>query len=132
MPSQRVDEVVDEEEEQPRRGAKAVKAEKIKVKRKVSENGNVDEDENEDIDPLEDLGDQPLDKAQAQKIHGYSQDWDMIRKSRHVHFYALVKDVATTLAEFAEGDKAEKVGNFFHCLCRPKLTVCRFWLTWTT
>lgn len=117
MPSQRIDDVVDEEEEQPRRGAKAVKVEKNKVKRKVSENGNADEDDDADIDPLEELGDQPLDKAQAQKIHGYAQDWDMIRKSRHVHFYGVVKDVATSLAEFAEGDKAEKVSELSYCLC---------------
>ena len=111
MPTQRTDDVVDDDEEQPRRGAKAVKAEKTKAKRKVQENGDADEIDDADVDLLAELGDQPLDKAQAQKIHGYSQDWDMIRKTRHVHFYGAVKDVATTFAEFAEDDKAENVSH---------------------
>ena len=111
MPTQRTDDVVDDDDEQPRRGARAVKAEKTKAKRKVQKSGHVDEDDDAEVDLLAELGDQPLDKAQAQKVHGYSQDWDMIRKTRHVHFYGIVKDVATTFAEFAEGDKAEKVGQ---------------------
>ncbi|KAH9936319.1 uncharacterized protein B0H18DRAFT_973327 [Fomitopsis serialis] len=113
-PTQRTDDVVnDDEEAPPRRGMKAVKAEKQKAKEKQKAAqqeaaGDGDEDD-ADVDPLANFGDQPLDKAQAQKIHGYSQDWDMIRKTRHVQFYGLVKDVATTFAEFAEGDKGEKM-----------------------
>ena len=116
MPTQRTDDVVDDDEEQPRRGAKAVKAEKTKAKRKVQEIGDADEIDDADVDLLAELGDQPLDKAQAQKIHGYSQDWDMIRKTRHVHFYGAVKDVATTFAEFAED---ENVSYLPQCLCDP-------------
>ncbi|KZT73765.1 hypothetical protein DAEQUDRAFT_807969 [Daedalea quercina L-15889] len=109
VPSQRTDDVVnDDEEEQPRRGVKAVKAEKKNERRKVAQDADADADEDLDADPLADFGDQPLDRAQAQKIHGYSQDWDMMRKTKHVQFYGLVKDVATTFAEFGEGDKGDK------------------------
>ncbi|KAH9841572.1 uncharacterized protein C8Q71DRAFT_737687 [Rhodofomes roseus] len=111
MPTQGTDDVVnDDEEEQSRRGAK-VKKEKSKGSRKTAQavEAEDNDDDDADADPLADFGDQPIDRAQAQKIHGFSQDWDMMRKTKHVQMYGLVKDAATAFAEFAEPDPASKL-----------------------
>lgn len=63
-------------------------------------------------DPLADFTDQPVDKQQAGRIMGLSQDWAQIRQGPHASSYTLVRDIATSLAEFQEGEKAEKVSPY--------------------
>ncbi|KAF9808580.1 hypothetical protein IEO21_07824 [Rhodonia placenta] len=93
----------EDEEERPRR-AKAGKKEKT-----TNTAAPQEQDEDEDSDPLENFGDQPLDKAQAQRIAGVASDWNMIRRNHLAPFYGIIKDVATVFAEFTEGEKGENL-----------------------
>ncbi|KIK86881.1 hypothetical protein PAXRUDRAFT_152549 [Paxillus rubicundulus Ve08.2h10] len=115
VPTQRNgDDVVDgggSEEEQPVR--KTVKKEK---KSKIARNkaelvqagpSNVDGEDYDRID-LESFRDQPLDKKEGAKLHGIAQDWEMIRKQIHQSSFALVKDVAISLADVMEAGQAEE------------------------
>ncbi|KAI0927246.1 hypothetical protein AcV5_007833 [Taiwanofungus camphoratus] len=90
----------DEQEPQARRISRSLKKER---KQKA-----VHETEEEVDNPLENFGDQPLEKGQAVKLAGIASDWAMMRKQIHGHAYTLVRDVASSFAEFMEGEKGEK------------------------
>lgn len=62
-------------------------------------------------DPLANFVDQPVDKQQATRISGLAQDWSQARKAYHQSSYALVRDIAASVAEFTDGEKGEKVGS---------------------
>ncbi|KAH9950583.1 zinc-finger of the MIZ type in Nse subunit-domain-containing protein [Amylocystis lapponica] len=59
-------------------------------------------------DPLKDFGDQPLDRALGAKIAGIASDWSLMRNITHGPSYAIVRDVAVSLAEFTDGEKGQK------------------------
>lgn len=94
----------DEEPTQPRRG-KGVKREKTRP---------VDEEDDEE-DPLANFGDQPVDRQLGSKINGIAEDWGHINSSLHKLSYGLVRDVASSIAEFTDGQKAEKVRESLSC-----------------
>ncbi|EKM49518.1 uncharacterized protein PHACADRAFT_265043 [Phanerochaete carnosa HHB-10118-sp] len=103
------DEEVDDVEaaSQPRRtkGAKRDKKARQELEDEGDEGGN---DNGQHVDnPLADFADQPIDKQQAGRISGLSQDWAQIR-GLHNSSYSLVQDIGSALAEFTEGEKAEK------------------------
>lgn len=95
------DEVM-EDDERPRPKGKGKGKAKVK-----SERGQVPTVNEEDI--LGDIADQPLDRQQMQKLQGLAQDWSTTRQGIHVTSFNLAIDVASALAEFGEGDDAEKV-----------------------
>lgn len=104
-PSQTREDVDDEEEVLPPRPAKGSK----RHKKPQAEQHVYDAAEEEEDDPLASFVDQPVDRQQASRISGLAQDWEQARKNFHQPSYALVRDIAGSLAEFTEGDKAEKV-----------------------
>lgn len=104
---------MDEEEEQPRRSKKGVKKEK-KRRQQDSDGEDVVEEEEEDV-PIPELGDQPLDRNQATRVHGMSSDWAILRDKVHLVGYGLTREIAASVAEFTEGEKGEKVSG----LCVP-------------
>ena len=95
---------------QPRK-SKSSKKEKKKARTQDDDNdAEGDDDDDQDFeDPLADFTDQPVDKQQAGRILGLSSDWAQLRQGPHVASYALVRDIASSLAEFQDGEKAEKV-----------------------
>lgn len=97
------DEVM-EDDEAPRRKTKG------KGRAERDQTIAIDE-ENEEEDPLEDISDQPLGKGQLQRLLGLGADWDMIRTRIHHTSFGLVKDVASSLSEFADGEQGEKVSS---------------------
>ncbi|KAI0071700.1 hypothetical protein K474DRAFT_1693360 [Panus rudis PR-1116 ss-1] len=54
------------------------------------------------------IGDQPIDKGQTTRIAGIASDWAQIRVNIHANSYSLIKDVAGSLAEFAEGEQGQQ------------------------
>lgn len=99
----------EEQEEQPRRSKKGPKKEK-KRKQQDSDGEEVVEEEEEDV-PIPELGDHPLDKNQAPRIHGMSTDWGILRDKVHQVGYGFTREIAASVAEFTEGEKGEKVGG---------------------
>ncbi|KAI0372159.1 hypothetical protein BV20DRAFT_991662 [Pilatotrama ljubarskyi] len=113
----------DEQEQQPRRSKKGVKKEKKGKKRaqqKDSDGEDIVEEEEEDI-PIPDLGDHPLDKDQAPKLHGLATDWGLMRTKVHLQGYRFIREVAASIAEFTEGEKGEKALNQVDTLMRDLL-----------
>lgn len=103
-----------EEEDDPVLVRRIPKGKKKAVPARVEEEEEDDNDEQAEVeddgdDPLAALGEPPLDTTQAGKIHGMAEDWRHVRQGNHVMWYTLVKDVGGALAEFAEGEKGEKV-----------------------
>lgn len=84
-------------------------AKKEKKPRKQPQ-GVVDVANDEDLldDPLANFTDQPVDRQQAGRLTGLAQDWAQIRQSIHTPAYAAAQDIASALAEFTDGEKAEK------------------------
>lgn len=64
-----------------------------------------------DANMLDELGDQPIDRASAAKLVGMSEDWKRMRETIHSNSYSLIRDVAATMAEFDEKDDAEGVST---------------------
>lgn len=62
-----------------------------------------------DGEMLDKLGDQPIDKASANKLTGLSEDWKRMRETIHTNSYTLIQDVAATMAEFDEDDNNKGV-----------------------
>lgn len=60
-------------------------------------------------DILANFQDQPLGRAELRGVGGVSEDWGMVRRQVHAMFFNLMNDVGANLAEFAEGEKGEKV-----------------------
>ncbi|OCH86400.1 hypothetical protein OBBRIDRAFT_738066 [Obba rivulosa] len=106
-----VDGVQDSEDEEAVRPARLKKAKKVKKERARTVVNASDEEENaaedENDDDFSDIGDQPLDRSQAQRIGGIATDWASIRKQIHVTAYSSVRDIAAATAEFADQDKAD-------------------------
>ncbi|KAI0699109.1 zinc-finger of the MIZ type in Nse subunit-domain-containing protein [Cytidiella melzeri] len=61
-----------------------------------------------DTDMLAELGDQPIDRGAAGKLSGMSDDWKRMRETIHANAYALIRDIAATMAEFGEDDAGQK------------------------
>lgn len=105
-PSQTRGEELDEEEEQvpPRRtnGAK-----KGKERAEPTEDAEAEEID----DPLANFVNHPVDKAHARNIAGLAEDWAQAKKAYHQSSYSLVRDIASSVAEFTEGEKGEKVSS---------------------
>ncbi|KAI0086535.1 hypothetical protein BDY19DRAFT_894649 [Irpex rosettiformis] len=53
------------------------------------------------------LEDQPIDRVSAGKLSGMSEDWKKMRETIHGNSYALIRDVAATMAEFDEDDDSK-------------------------
>ncbi|KAI0632124.1 hypothetical protein C8Q77DRAFT_902243 [Trametes polyzona] len=107
QPQQPHDDVeMDDEDEQPRRSRKSVKKEKKRAQ-KDSDGEDIPEEEEEDL-PVPILGNQPLDRSQAAKVHAIAGDWAIIRDKVHRVGYGYITEVATSIAEFTEGEKAQK------------------------
>ena len=106
----RADEEVEEEEEdaqpQPAKGAK--KTRQGAVPEEEAEEAEEAEEDGDD-DPLANFVDQPVDKQQASRISGLAQDWAQAKKNIHLPSYGPAKEIATSLAEFADGEKGDKV-----------------------
>lgn len=100
----RADEVEDEDEDEaPPRRVRGAKREKMRL-------GPAEDADNLEVDdPLANFVDQPVDKQQATRISGLAQDWSQARKAYHQSSYALVRDIAASVAEFTDGEKGEKV-----------------------
>lgn len=98
-----------DEDEVPRRSKKSQKKEK-KRNQQDSDGEDVPEEAEEDA-PIPELGDQPLDKNQAPKVHGMSADWALLRDKVHSTGYGFIREVAASVAEFTEGEKGEKVSG---------------------
>lgn len=58
---------------------------------------------------LASLGNPALDTASLAKLNGITKDWGSLRQGPYTNAFALVVDVAPSLAEFAEGDEGKKV-----------------------
>ncbi|KAI0354964.1 hypothetical protein OH77DRAFT_375203 [Trametes cingulata] len=111
----------DEQEQQPRRSKKGVKKEKKKrAAEKDSDGEDIVEEEEEDI-PIPELGDHPLDKEQAAKLHGFATDWSIMRTKVHMPGYGFICEVAASIAEFTEGEKGEKALTQVDTLMREML-----------
>ncbi|KAL1950256.1 hypothetical protein VTO73DRAFT_5380 [Trametes versicolor] len=118
VPQEDVD-MDEEQEEQPRRSKKGVKKEK-KRKQQDSDGEEVVEEEEEDV-PIPELGDHPLDKNQAPRIHGMSTDWGILRDKVHQVGYGFTREIAASVAEFTEGEKGEKALGQIDTLMRELL-----------
>ncbi|KAI0761939.1 hypothetical protein BD413DRAFT_720575 [Trametes elegans] len=110
---------MDDEPEQPRKAKKSVKKEK-KRKQQDDSDAEVPEEVEEDI-AMPELKDHPLDKNQAAKLRGMSTDWAVVRDRVHKPGYTFVQEVAASLAEFMEGEKAEKAMTQIDGLMRELL-----------
>ncbi|KIP08108.1 hypothetical protein PHLGIDRAFT_127242 [Phlebiopsis gigantea 11061_1 CR5-6] len=99
------EEVEEEQEEAPPRPAKGAKKEK---KRTLPTEEVEEADPQEEDDPLADFVDQPVDRQQSTRIAGLAKDWAQARTGIHVPAYLPVKDIASYVAEFADGEKGEK------------------------
>ncbi|KAH9854682.1 hypothetical protein C2E23DRAFT_867274 [Lenzites betulinus] len=108
-----------DEDEEPRRAKKEKKKEK-KRKQQDSDGEDVPEEEVEDV-PIPELGDQPLDRSQAPKVHGMSSDWGLLRDKVHSVGYGFIREVASSVAEFTEGEKGEKALSQVDALMRELL-----------
>lgn len=114
-PSQRRDDDddddVDQEEELPRRKSKKEKKPNIRKSKGRPEPQDDDDEgqqaeEDDDRIDVNDFKDQPLDRKDAGKIAGISQDWKAIRENVHTSSFQLVIDIAASLAE-VEGESQE-------------------------
>jgi E3 SUMO-protein ligase NSE2 len=106
MSTQPRDEEVDEDEAPSQPSCRSKDADKQKKPAIDLENDPEDVEEEE---PIENLPDQPVDKQQAGRITGIAQDWEQMRKAIHHSSYALVRDIASSIAEFMDGERGEKV-----------------------
>ncbi|CDO71464.1 hypothetical protein BN946_scf184909.g58 [Trametes cinnabarina] len=109
-----------DEEERPRRSKKSGKKEKKRAAQQDSDGEDMEEPVEEDI-PIPELGDQPLDKNQAAKLRGMSSDWAMLRDKVHLPGYNFIREVASSVAEFTEGEKGEKALTQIDTLMRELL-----------
>ncbi|KAI0345761.1 hypothetical protein BDW22DRAFT_1325047 [Trametopsis cervina] len=64
-----------------------------------------------DNDMLNELGDPPIDRGSAGKLSGMSEDWSRMRETIHGNSYALIRDVAATVAEFTEHEGGAETLN---------------------
>ncbi|KAF9077586.1 hypothetical protein BDP27DRAFT_1311306 [Rhodocollybia butyracea] len=104
------EDVDEDEDEGPRRAKKEKRS--LKGKSRATEaqqavsNDDDDDDDDERID-VDNFADQPLAKADVQKINGLSSDWQTMVKTIH-RSNNMVSDVAVALADNAEGEDAQK------------------------
>lgn len=86
--------------------------------KKGKKTGSAEDKVEIDANMLDELGDQPIDRASAAKLVGMSEDWKRMRETIHSNSYSLIRDVAATMAEFDEKDDAEGVStaNLFRLL----------------
>jgi hypothetical protein len=119
-PKRRGREAVDDEEdedEQPRRRVNGVKKEKkvtsSRQAAKQPENGHdkIDDDDDGDDDDridVKNFRNQPLSRADLPKLQGISNDWQQMERQVQQN-WNVIADVATSLADAAEGNDAEAV-----------------------
>lgn len=106
---------VDEDEDEAPRRAKTEKR-ILKGKSRATEaqktvsNDDDDDDDDERID-VNNFADQPLPKADVQKINGLSSDWQNMVKTIH-RSNNMVSGVAVALADNAEGEDAQRVCQY--------------------
>jgi hypothetical protein len=107
----------EDEDEQPRRRVNGVKKEKKatssrQVAKQPIKNSETkdedDDDEDDDRIDVENFHDQPLGRVDLPKILGLSKDWQQMEKQVQQNWNVIV-DVATSVADAAEGDDAETV-----------------------
>ncbi|KAI0670785.1 hypothetical protein C8Q78DRAFT_1031904 [Trametes maxima] len=110
-------EMDDEGEHQTRRSKKSSKKKRGKEQDSDGEDVAVDQ---EDI-PVPELKDYPLDKNQMTRLHGVSSDWALMRDKVHLHGYGFIREVASSVAEFTEGEKGEKALTEIDLLMRDLL-----------
>ncbi|PCH40098.1 hypothetical protein WOLCODRAFT_98254, partial [Wolfiporia cocos MD-104 SS10] len=117
-----VEDVEEDEDEEPRPRRPIVKKAKKKEKmRQTAQERNVDEDVQEDDDPLENFGDQPLDRGQAQKLAGMASDWQTIKRKNLTPYYTVIRDVSTAFAEFADEEQSTEFLEEMETLVRQLL-----------
>lgn len=132
-PTQRNDDdldIVDEEEAPTHRSVK-----KEKKKKALRTDADLPEvsDDDDGIINIENFCDQPLDRKEGAKLHGIAQDWELIRKQIHHGSFALVKDVAISLADVMEVGQSAQVR--YYMLPIPVLwliSLSRRWTRWTS
>lgn len=100
----------DEGDQQPRRRGPARNGQSkgAGTSSSVAENVNGTAEPGDD-DPLKDFKDAPLDRTSAEKLKGLASDWSMTRNHIHVHAFGALDDVATSIAEFEDGEKGKEV-----------------------
>lgn len=98
------DEDLDDEAEAP-----VAKPSRSAKKRTQPEPQANEDDDDTFPDILADFQDQPLGRTEVRGVGGVSEDWGMVRRQVHAMFFNLMNDVGANLAEFAEGEKGEKV-----------------------
>lgn len=106
----------DEEHVKPSRATKSSKGAKKEKKPGKARGGDASADNMEiDTQLLQDLGDQPIDRTQAAKVSGMSEDWARMRSTIHSNSYTLIRDVAATVAEFTDEDQGSNVSTAVLC-----------------
>ena len=58
------------------------------------------------------FGNKPLNRQDGQRLHGMASDWNMIRSNLKESAFALLTEVSTAVAEYADENTAEKVVLF--------------------
>ena len=105
----------EEDDQQPRRAGQARNGRRATAGPSTSVasmNGNGNgTTQLDDDDPLKDFQDAPLDKSHLEKLRGLASDWTMTRTHIHDPAFGTVNDVAASIAEFEEGNKAKKVSD---------------------
>lgn len=116
----------EEEHPQSRRdvvnGAKQQKKASTSKKQQAEAEDALDEDEDDEgrID-IENFRDQPLGRAEMQKLQGIGRDW--LAMEREVRLsWRVVGDVAVSVADASEGDDAEQV-LLIH-FCNTSIELC--------
>jgi len=122
-PTQRRDRETVDDDEQPRRRVNGIKKEKKatssrQVAKQPEDAGNTggdDEgkDDNDRID-VDNFHNQPLGRADLPKLQGISKDWQQMGKQVQQN-WNVIAEVATSIADTAEGDDAEAVCANFLC-----------------
>jgi hypothetical protein len=101
----------DDEDLQPRRSIKSVKREKLTKKQRQARNDEEDGDD-EDEDDCIDIGnfnDQPLGNGDEVKLKGMAADWANMRKVIGQNSFPMMRDVAVSMADAADGEEGENV-----------------------
>ncbi|KAH8104567.1 zinc-finger of the MIZ type in Nse subunit-domain-containing protein [Cristinia sonorae] len=110
MPTQvAAGEDLDDQEVEARPSKRAAGAKKRGVKPEKHQQDD-DEVNVDDIFPdiITNYENQPLSRAEIQRLAGVAEDWSSMRKAAHTKAYALMSDIAASIAEFGDSEKGEK------------------------
>jgi len=123
----------------PHSSKRAVKKEKVTTgkRRAVADpgppkDGGADDDDDDDRIDVENFQDQPLQKADLQKLKGIANDWNLIDEVAR-NSWKVIGDVGVSMAEASQEDEVEEVcykrrmhirnAMTFFCRALKKLTI---------